>query len=94
MKVIITEEQIRKFNRESATQGKFSKALEQLTISFIGKENICDLVAVTTDEKNYVVLVLFNGPSSYNLSSKLDVFLKQFLPIKVFSLITDTECNN
>lgn len=94
MKVLITEEQIRRFNREHANQGKFSQALERLSISFIGEKNICDLIAMTADDENYVVLVLFNGPSPYDLSFKLDVFLKKFLPIKVFSLITDTECND
>lgn len=36
MKVIITEEQIKSFNREHVNQGKFSKPLELLTANFIG----------------------------------------------------------
>lgn len=98
MKVIVTEDQIKKFHREvnNLNYNKVSKAIEQLAKNYIGEENLCDIICYKSSglDEMYVLLVLFNGPSSYNLDTKVDKFIKSMLDVKMFTLIKDTECND
>lgn len=90
---ILKEETIKKFNKNAAERGELSDVLENLAIGYIGEENICDIFALYVSG-TYVVMVLYNGsPRWGGLSAKLDEYLKSYIPVSVFSMITDTKCN-
>lgn len=89
---ILREETVKKFNREDANRGIFSNILEKITIDYIGEKNVCDVVAVVSQDL-YVVMVLYNGSSPWNLNSKLDEFIKKILPIRMFTMISDVKCD-
>lgn len=90
---ILKEETLKKFDRKLANRGRHSDSLEKLTINFIGEDKICDVIAVFS-ESIYVVMVLYNGGSRYNLDIELQKFLKSIIPIKIFTMIADTRCGN
>lgn len=89
---ILREETFNTFNKEKAERGKLSDVLENLTIDFLGEENICDLIAMYASG-TYVIMVLYNGPSKWDLQSKLDQHLRSYIPVNLFSMITDRKCD-
>lgn len=89
---ILREETFNTFNKEKAERGKLSDVLENLTIDFLGKENICDLIAMYASG-TYVIMVLYNGVSKWDLQSKLDQHLRSYIPVNLFSMITDRKCD-
>ena len=88
----LKEETIKKFNKNQSERGELSDILENLAIDYIGEENICDIFVLYASG-TYVVMVLYNGQSKWDLSSKLDTYLKSYIPVRLFSMITDTKCN-
>jgi len=88
----LKEETFNTFNKENAKRGKLSDVLEDLTIDFLGKENICDLIAMYARD-TYVIMVLYNGSSKWDLQSKLDQHLRSYIPVSLFSMITDRKCD-
>ena len=94
IKHILREETIKKFDKSNINRGKLSSAIEKVATDYIGEENICDLIAILQD-KTYVLLVLFNGSSKWDLNTKIENYIKTIIPgIRFFSLINDTECGN
>jgi hypothetical protein len=89
---VLREETIKKFKKETVNKGKFSDLLEELTISYLGEENVCDVVAVYA-ENTYIILVLYNGDSGNYLNEKLEVSLKSYIPVALFAIITNTNCD-
>ena len=89
---ILREETIKKFNKNQSERGKLSDILENLAIDYIGEENICDIFALYASE-TYILMVLYNGSSKWDLSSKLDTYLRSYIPVNLFSMIKDTKCN-
>ena len=89
---ILREETFNTLNKENAERGKLSDVLENLTIDFLGKENICDLIAMYASG-TYVIMVLYNGVSKWDLQSKLDQHLRSYIPVNLFSMITDRKCD-
>jgi hypothetical protein len=89
---VLREETIKKFKKETVNKGKFSNLLEELTISYLGEENVCDVVAIYA-ENTYIILVLYNGESGHYLNEKLEVSLKSYIPVDLFAIITNTDCN-
>ena len=89
---VLKEETIKKFNKNQSERGKLSDILENLAIDYIGEENICDIFALYASG-TYVVMVLYNGSSKWDLSPKLDIYLRSYIPVNLFSMITDTKCN-
>ena len=90
---VLKEETIKKFNKGGVQRGKFSDALEKLAIAYIGEKNVCDVVAVFSDGL-YVIMVLYNGSSPWTLDNNLNEFIRKILPLKLFTMVTDTQCNN
>jgi hypothetical protein len=94
IKETLREETKNKFNREGSRKGEYSDILESLTTIFLGEENICDVYAVYIPlDSSYAVLVYYNGGSNYNLSNELDNFLTRYVPIDLFSNISNRKCN-
>lgn len=93
IKRILREETIKKFDRKLANRGRHSDSLEKLTIDFIGEDKICDVVAVFS-KSMYVVMVLYNGGSRYDLDIELQKFLKSIIPIEIYTMIADVRCDN
>lgn len=89
---ILREETVKKFDKEDVNRGKFSDVLEKMVIDYVGKENICDVIAVYS-QKYYIILVLYNGPSPWSLARELNGFIKKIVPFELFVMITDTECD-
>jgi hypothetical protein len=89
---VLREETIKKFKKETVNRGKLSNLLEDLTISYLGEENVCDVVAIYA-ENTYIILVLYNGDSGNYLNEKLEVSLKAYIPVSLFAIITNTDCN-
>jgi len=67
--------------------------LEKITIAYVGEKNVCDVAAVFSDGL-YVILLLYNGSSPWTLDNQLNEFIKKILPLKLFTMVTDTKCNN
>lgn len=93
MKYIITESQIKKFNRENINQGKYGKDIDRLVLSYLDSDSICDIVTINVDDM-YSTLILYNGPSPLGLETKLMKFIREFIPDRVFVMVTDTECRD
>lgn len=89
---ILREETIKKFDKSNANRGKFSDVLEKMVIDYIGKKNICDVEAV--DSKGYyMIMVLYNGSSKWDLDRELDKFIRNLVPLLKFQvMIIDTKC--
>jgi len=93
MKYIITESQIKKFNKENINQGKYGKDIDRLVLSYLDSDSICDMVTINVDDM-YSTLILYNGPSPLRLETKLMKFIQEFIPARVFVMVTDTECRD
>ena len=93
MKYIITESQIKKFNKENINQGKYGKDIDRLVLSYLDSDSICDIVTINVDDM-YSTLILYNGPSPLRLETKLMNFIQEFIPARVFVMVTDTECRD
>lgn len=91
MKIIITEEQFKKFNKVDIESGPLGKAIKNVIINYIGENNICD-IAVVYNTNTYVALILHNGPSRHDLDSKLQSFLKNIISEFIIVIINDTDC--
>lgn len=89
---VLREETIKKFKKEAVNKGKFSELLEELAISYLGKENVCDIVAIYAED-TYIILVLYNGNTGNYLNEKLEVYLKSYIPVELFAIITNTNCD-
>jgi hypothetical protein len=94
MKYILHESQIKKFNKEGVFKGKYGELVERLLEKVLKNEPICDMVVVNSlsNLDLYIVLILYNGPSPWELQSKLENLIRNFLPISVMVMITDIEC--
>jgi hypothetical protein len=92
VKETLREETIKKFKKETVNRGKLSNLLEELTISYLGEDKICDIVAIY-EENTYIILVLYNGDSGHYLNEKLEIYLKSYIPVALFAIITNTDCN-
>ena len=92
VKETLREETIKKFKKENVNRGKLSNLLEELTISYLGEDKICDIVAIY-EENTYIILVLYNGDSGHYLNEKLEIYLKSYIPVALFAIITNTDCN-
>lgn len=93
MKYIITESQIKKFNKENINQGKYGKDIDKLVLSYLDSDSICDMVTINVDDM-YTTLILYNGPSPLRLETKLMKFIQEFIPARIFVMVTDTECRD
>ena len=93
MKYIITESQIKKFNKENINQGKYGKDIDRLVLSYLDSNSVCDVITINIEDGDmYSTLILYNGPSPLRLPTKLERFIKEFIPVKIFVMVTDTEC--
>ena len=95
MKYIITESQFKGFNKDGLNYGKYGKLIEKLITEYMSESNICDMVAIESDTKEdlYLVVILSNGYVNYNLTGKLTNYIKNFLPVEVFINIDERTCN-
>lgn len=91
MKFIVTESQIKKFNKENLNKGKFGDAIEQVILMYLEPYSICDVAVFQSEhDKNfYIGLIMFKGSSHYNLGGKIERFVKQFLPVNIMIMVTD-----
>lgn len=96
MKFIVTESQIRKFNKENLNKGKFGDAIEQIILTYLEPSSICDMAVFQSenDKDFYIGLIIFNGPSRYDLSGKLEKFVKQFIPLNIMIMVSDADCDS
>ena len=95
MKYIITESQIKKFNKENINQGKYGKDIDRLVLSYLDSNSVCDVITINIEDGDmYSTLILYNGPSPLRLETKLMKFIQEFIPARVFVMVTDTECRD
>lgn len=95
MKIIITESQLNeilKFNKENINVDEITKLIETLVFDFADFP-ICDIaVTKSSDHDLYMVLILTPKSSRYNLDTSLQTFIKKYIPVDVFVLINETDC--
>jgi len=89
---ILREETIKKLNKEKVVRGEYSDSLEELTRIYFTEDEICDMVVMYV-ENTYVALVLYNGESDWFEGEKLSKFLESYMPVKVFAIVTNTNCD-
>ena len=94
MKIIITEEQIRRFNKQGLNKGPLGKAIEKIIFNYLGPKKIVDLAVFYNDSvvnSQYVALVLHNGASDYKLDTKLMSLINKLLDHSVMMMINDVD---
>ena len=96
MKIIITESQLNeilKFNKDILNVDEITKLIETLVFDFVDFP-ICD-IAVTKSAVNdlYMVLILTPKNSRFNDDVRIEKLIKQYIPINVFVLVNETECD-
>lgn len=94
MKIIITEEQIRRFNKQDINKGPLGKAIEKIIFNYLGPKKIVDLAVFHNDSvvnSQYVALVLHNGASDYKLDTKLMSLMSKLLNHSVMIMINDVD---
>jgi len=96
MKIIITESQLNeilKFNKDILNVDEITKLIEILVFDFVDFP-ICD-IAVTKSAVNdlYMVLILTPKNSRFNDDVRIEKLIKQYIPINVFVLVNETECD-
>ena len=91
MKYIITETQLRKFNKENLNQGKYGKDIDRLVLSYLDSGSVCDVITIKSDNNSnlYITLILYNGHSSINLKTKIERFIEEFIPVTSMVMISD-----
>ncbi len=95
MKIIITEQQLNevlKFNKKGVVSDKFTGLIERLVLDFIDFP-ICDMV-VTKSQDIYMVLILMPKNIFINLDAKIQNYVKKYIPVNVFVIINETECED
>jgi hypothetical protein len=97
MKYIITEEQIetsiKKLSKDKTVEGKLSKVIEELTLSFLEDKEICD-IAVTLSNNNYhfyMILILTPEWLGYKADKKIEKYIEDFLGIGVMVIIAESK---
>jgi hypothetical protein len=94
MKIIITEEQIRRFNKQGLNKGPLGKAVEKIILNYLGPKKIVDLAVFhngSESNSQYVALVLHNGASDYKLDTKLMSLIYKLLDHTVMVMINDVD---
>lgn len=89
MKIIITEEQVKRFKRDNLNHGKYGKKIEKLSHMYISEMNdsICDLVCInvnTDTSSTYMVLILSSHYLSSSFESNLSKYIRSFIPVDVW----------
>lgn len=96
MKIIITESQLNeilKFNKENINVDEITKLIETLVFDFVDFP-ICDIAVTKSNENDlYMVLILTPKNSRYNDDAKIQKFIKKYIPVDVFVLINETDCD-
>ena len=94
MKVIITESQIRRFNKQDINKGPLGKAIEKIIFNYLGPKKIVDLAVFHNDSvvnSQYVALVLHNGASDYKLDTRLMSLISKLLGHSVMIMVNDVD---
>ncbi len=89
---VLREETIKKLNKEKVVRGEYSDSLEELTKVYFTEDEICDMTVMYV-ENTYVALVLYNGESDSFEGERLSKFLESYMPVRVFAIITNTNCD-
>lgn len=96
MKLLISETSVKKFfNKENVDKGKLGKAIEDLAVSYFRKPSIiCDITSLYTNGQ-YMLLIMTSEYLEFDFESKLMSFIKKFIDIPVFVIITRVDgCND
>ena len=96
MKIIITEQQINeivKFNKEHLNSDKITELIESIILGD-SVFPICDIAVTKSNENDlYMVLILTPKNSRFNDDVRIEKLIKQYIPINVFVLVNETECD-
>lgn len=93
MKIIISESQIKRFNRDTLDHGKYGKKIEELAHLYMSEMNksICDLVCININtDKSSTYIVLIMSPYHYfssSFESKLSEYIRSFIPVDVWVMV-------
>lgn len=92
MKIIITEEQAKRFSRETLDHGKYGKRIEELSHLYMSEMNksICDLVCInvnTTESSTYMVLIISSQYLSSSFERSLTKYIRSFIPVDVWVMV-------
>lgn len=92
MKIIITEEQAKRFSRETLDHGKYGKRIEELSHLYMSEMNksICDLVCInvnTAESSTYMVLIISSQYLSSSFERSLTKYIRSFIPVDVWVMV-------
>lgn len=92
MKIIITEEQVKRFKRDNLDHGKYGKRIEELSHLYMSEMNksICDLVCInvnTTESSTYMVLIISSQYLSSSFERSLTKYIRSFIPVDVWVMV-------
>jgi hypothetical protein len=94
MKIIVTEEQLRRFSKVDYNNGPLGKAIEKIIVNYIGPKKLSDVMVFYNNSLTngmYVALVIHNGASDYRLDSKLTSLLNKLLDDNIMVMVNDVE---
>ena len=94
MKYIMTEAQIvtavKKFDKSKFEKGRFSDAIEEMTLDYLKGKKVCDVAVLYTSDM-YMVIVLTSGWVNYDLDTKIMKHIKSYLGIVPMVVIHENE---
>ena len=94
MKYIMTEAQIvtavKKFDKSEFLKGRFSDAIEEMTLDYLKGKKVCDVAVLYTSDM-YMVIVLTSGWVNYDLDTKIMKHIKSYLGIVPMVVIHENE---
>ena len=94
MKYIMTEAQIvtavKKFDKSKFEKGRFSDAIEEMTLDYLKGKKVCDVAVLYTSDM-YMIIVLTSGWVSYNLDTKIMKHIKSYLGITPMVIFHENE---
>ena len=81
---------VKKFDKNKFVKGRFSDAIEEMTLDYLKGKKVCDVAVLYTSDM-YMIIVLTSGWVSYNLDTKIMKHIKSYLGITPVVIIHENE---